>query len=241
MAPDIRQDNQRLRRFYRRHARFHQAVDCVIFGFESGELKLLLIRRKIEPARGRWSLMGGFLRPGESLEEAARRVLEELTGLYNVYLEQLHTFSRVNRDPGERVISTAFFTLIGIQDSDIRRTRSHGAEWIGIDRLPPLVFDHASMVSMALETVRRNCRHSPVGFELLPPRFTMPQLQKLYEAIYGRALDSANFRRKMLANGLLIRLEEKDYSTSKRGAYYYRFNQAAYEQKQQEGYLPEIP
>jgi 8-oxo-dGTP diphosphatase len=229
------------RHFYRKQARFHQAVDCVIFGFERDELKLLVIRRRFQPARGQWSLMGGFLHRDENLEEGARRVLEELTGLYNVYLEQLHTYSRVHRDPGERVISTAYYALIGIQDSDLQRTHAHNAHWVNIGNMPPLIFDHGAMVEAALDELRRKCRYFPVGFELLPAKFTMTRLQKLYEAIFGQRFDSANFRRKMISTGLLQRLEEKERSTSKRGAHYYRFDQEAYERLRSRGFLPDLP
>ena len=206
------------------------AVDCVIFGFDKRELKLLLVKRTRPPQQGHWSLMGGFLDENESLEEAAGRILAKLTGLEDVFLEQFHTFSDPYRDPGARVLSCAFYALIKIDESDKELTQAHGAEWISIDNIPPLIFDHEEMVNMALHILRHKCRFEPVGFELLPEKFTIPQLQKLYEAILGHELDNANFRKKILSMNILQKLDEKEKGASKKGAYYYKLDREKYEE-----------
>jgi hypothetical protein len=216
--------------FYHEHDKFHVAVDAIIFGFDEGEreLKLLLLKRKFEPAKGEWSLMGGFAKESESLDDAAKRILHQLTGLDDVYMEQLYTFGEINRDPGNRIISVAYFSLIKIKESDLELVKEHGASWVPISAMPPLIFDHNEMVAKALKKLQIRARTQPIGFELLPEKFTIPQLQSLYEAIYGKGLDKRNFRRKLLAMGLLEKLDEKEKETSKKGAYFYRFDQDKY-------------
>ncbi len=216
--------------YYEGESRHLVAVDCVIFGFDRDKLKLLLVKRTRPPQRGHWSLMGGFLSDDETLEHAAQRILTKLTGLENVYLEQFHTFSDIYRDPGARVLSAAFYALIKINESDMERTRSYGAKWIETDQIPPLIFDHEQMVMMALSILRHKCHFEPVGFELLPEKFTIPQLQKLYEAILGRKLDNANFRKRILSMNVLQKLDEKEKGHSKKGAFYYKFDRKKYEE-----------
>lgn len=206
------------------------AVDCVIFGFDNHELKLLLIKRNFEPAMGMWSLMGGFLKKNESLDQAANRVLHQLTGLHDVYMEQLYTYGDVERDPGERVVSVAYYALIKIEDYNRNLVTEHDAHWCPISGIPDLVFDHRRMVDKALRRLRRRARIQPIGFELLPGKFSLPQLQGLYEAIYQKELDKRNFRKKILGMDLLDKLEEKDKSSSKKGAYLYCFNPAKYQE-----------
>lgn len=214
------------------------AVDCIIFGYDimEKELKLLLIKRGFEPAKGRWSLAGGFVYENESLEEAAARVLYNLTGLRNVYMEQNYTYGEVERDPGARVISTSFYALIKIQDIDRELAEKNGAHWRSISRLPELIFDHTRMVERALNELRQQAKVKPVGFELLPEKFTLVQLQDLYEAIYQRKIDKRNFRKKILSMNLLEKLDEKEKITSKRGAWYYRFIPEKYEVFTQKGF-----
>jgi 8-oxo-dGTP diphosphatase len=211
------------------HQKNFVAIDSIIFGFDNGKLKLLLIKRKMPPMEGQWSLMGGFVGSSESLDDAAYRILEELTGLKSVFLEQLYTYGDINRDAAARVISVAFYALINISNYDEQLGRRHGAEWFSIDEFPQLVFDHNVMVQKALLRLRRKTLVQPIGFELLPERFTLTQLQQLYEAIHQRDLDKRNFRKKILATDILTRLEEKDKESSKKGAWLYRFNKNKYE------------
>lgn len=214
------------------------AVDCIIFGYDilEKEIKLLLIKRSFEPAKGKWSLAGGFVNEDESLDDAAGRILFNLTGLKNVFLKQSYCFGNVKRDPGARVISTSYFALIKIQDIDRSLREKNSAQWCSISRLPDLIFDHDEMVKHSLEELRTQVKVKPIGFELLPEKFTMGQLLELYEAIYQRNIDKRNFSKKILSMNLLEKLDEKDKGTSKRGAYYYRFISERYESFKQDGF-----
>ena len=220
---------------YQHGDRLAVALDCIIFGFDQEGLKLLLVERAIEPEKGKWALMGGLLQNNESLDEAAQRVLHELTGLRDIYLEQLLAFGEVNRDPVERIVSVAYYALINIQQHDRELVRQFGAQWFPADQVPELIFDHNRMVEAARERLRLKASHRPIGFELLPEKFTMPELQRLYEAIYDTTLDKRNFQRRILAMDIIERLDEKQRGTSKKGAYLYRFNQEKYESTVQEG------
>jgi 8-oxo-dGTP diphosphatase len=222
--------------YYSNEDKFNLAVDCIIFGFDDSGLKLLLLKRTFEPAKGSWSLMGGFLRNNESLENAATRVLFNLTGMQDVFMEQLGAFGDVERDPGSRVISVAYYALININEYDKDLVRKHNAFWININELPELIFDHAQMVQKALRRLRRKASTQPVGFNLLPEKFTLPQLQRLYEAIYQVELDKRNFRKKILSMDVLEKMEEKDRESSKRGAFLYRFNEEKYNKLVEEGF-----
>jgi 8-oxo-dGTP diphosphatase len=215
--------------YYSSEDKINVAIDCIIFGFDEDGLKLLLLKRRFEPSKGKWSLMGGFLKKEESLDDAARRILLELTGLNNIYMEQVYSFGSVDRDPGERTISIVYYALIKVNDNDRKRAEAHGANWVSINNLPELIFDHSSMVELALRTLRSRTERKPIGFELLPEKFTLPQLQSLYEAIHQEQLDKRNFRKKILETGLLEKLEEKDRESSKKGAYFYRFNKKKYQ------------
>jgi len=228
--------------FYREHEKFHVAVDSIIFGYDEGgrELKVLLLKRNFQPAKGEWSLMGGFLKNNESVDEAAKRILNELTGLSDVYVEQLYTFGEINRDPGARIISVAHFALIKINASDLELVKNHGATWIPISSMPKLIFDHSAMIDRALKKLQIRARTQPIGFELLPDKFTIPQLQGLYEAIYNKTLDKRNFRRKLLSMNLLEKLEEKEKASSRKGAWYYRFDQKKYEDLLNRGFNFEL-
>jgi ADP-ribose pyrophosphatase YjhB (NUDIX family) len=222
-------------RYYSEHERFLVAVDAIIFGFDGQKLKLLLVKRNFPPSRGEWSLMGGFLKKDESLDDAAVRVLHELTGLGDVYLEQLQSYGDIRRDPGERVISVAYYALIKIDDYDRALAEKYHASWFHIDRVPTLIFDHNEMVAKALRRLRRKAQVQPVGFELLPETFTLPQLQKLYEAIFQKDLDKRNFRKKILGFDVMQKLPVKDKEGSRKGAYLYRFDRDKYEQLLDEG------
>ncbi|WP_080057668.1 NUDIX hydrolase [Spirosoma aerolatum] len=206
------------------------ALDCIIFGFDGEEIKLLLIKRNFEPEQGKWSLMGGFLNEEEDLEVAANRILYTLTGLTNNYLEQLQTFGAVNRDPVERTISVVYYALVNIQDQDVAAIRAHNASWIGLNVKPKLIFDHDKMVEQALRQLRYKAALHAIGFELLPEKFTIPQLQKLYEAIYNRQLDRRNFSRKILSTDLLVATGEKDTTSATKKGQLFRLNTEKYQQ-----------
>jgi 8-oxo-dGTP diphosphatase len=173
----------------------------------------------------------------ESLNDAASRVLSSLTGLTDLYMEQLYTYGDINRDPGARVISTAYYSLIGIHEIDREKQESNGAHWRSISRIPELIFDHNKMVSAALEELLHKVKSQPVGFELLPEKFTLVQLQELYEAVYQRKIDKRNFRKKILSMNLLEKHDEKEKETSKKGAYYYSFNKEKYNDFTKNGFF----
>ena len=214
------------------------AVDCIIFGYDilEREIKLLLFKRIFEPAKGRWSLAGGFVDPDESLDEAASRILRKLTGLDSVYMKQSYAYGEKDRDPGDRVVSVAYFALIPIRDIDKELAIRNGVSWRSLSSLPDLIFDHPLMVKRALSDLQNQVKIRPVGFELLPEKFTLVQLQDLYEAIYHRQVDKRNFRKKILSMGILEKLDEKERETSKKGAYYYKFNELTYKKLRQNGF-----
>lgn len=214
--------------YYNINPRFYVSVDCIIFGFDKGNLKLLLLKRNFEPAKGSWSLMGGFVQDGESVDDAAKRVLAELTGLENVYMEQVGTFGEVDRDPGERVISVAYYALININEYDRNLVQQHNAHWAEINEIPPLVFDHPQMVKQARIMLQKKASSEPIGFNLLPSLFTLFQLQSLYEAIYGEPLDKRNFRKRVADLNYIEKTDKIDKTGSKRGAALYKFNENAY-------------
>lgn len=221
--------------YYKEHDRILVALDCIIFGFDRSGLKLLLIKRDFEPEKGKWSLMGGFLNKDESLDDAADRILNKLTGLKNVYLEQLYGFGEVDRDPVERTVSIAYYALINIRQHDKELMDKYSARWFPIDDLPDLIFDHNEMVEAAKSRLRYRASHEPVGFELLPEKFTMPELQILYEGIYETELDKRNFRRRILSMDILTKTNEKQKKYSKKGAFLYKFNEDKYEKKVEKG------
>lgn len=218
-----------MKKYYAKHKKIYVAVDCIIFGWDDGQLKLLILKRDFEPAKGKNSLIGGFVRENESLDAAARRILFELTGLSDIYLEQLSAYGEVDRDPGERTISVAYFALLKIQNLDQEYVKGHGAHWVPISKLPKLIFDHDLMVQKAIRRLRRRAKSEPTGFELLPKKFTLPHLQGLYEEIYQTKFDNRNFRKKVLSMNILKKLNEKDKSCSKKGAYYYKFDKKKYD------------
>ena len=214
------------------------AVDCIIFGYDilEKEIKLLLFKRIVEPAKGRWSLAGGFVEANESLDDAASRILRKLTGLESVYMKQSYAYGEKDRDPGDRVVSVAYFALIPIRDIDKELAIRNGVSWRSLSSLPDLIFDHPLMVKRALSDLQNQVKIRPVGFELLPEKFTLVQLQDLYEAIYQRQVDKRNFRKKILSMGILEKLDEKERETSKKGAYYYKFNELTYKKLRQNGF-----
>jgi len=222
--------------YYFEHPRFHVALDCIIFGFDEGELRLLIHKRRMEPARGQWSLFGGFLKEGESLDEGANRILHELTGLEKIYMEQLQTYGEINRDPAGRVISVAYYALIPAHRYSEINSKQYGATWVSLNNMPALIMDHEDMVDKGLRRLRRRASTQPIGFELLSREFTMPQLQAVYEAIFQAKLDKRNFRKKILSLDVLLKLDQKDMSNSRRGAYLYRFDRKKYRKLVDGGY-----
>ena len=214
--------------FYNEHSKVFLSVDCIIFGFDDKKLKVLVGRRKMDPGRGEWSLYGGFVGATESVDEAATRTLFELTGLRNLYMRQIGAFGKIDRDPGERVVSIAYYALINVNDYDEKLRQAHGAEWIDVENLPTLYSDHNEMLTKARKLIQQKMSHEPIGFRLLPNLFKLTQLQTLYEAVYGTELDKRNFRKRVKDMDFIEKTELIDKKSSKRGAYLYRFNNKAY-------------
>lgn len=208
------------------------AVDCIIFGFDNEDLKVLLVKREFKPEKGKWSLIGGFLKQRENLDDAAKRILQRLTGMNDIYMEQLYTWSEVNRDPVERTISTSFYAIINIEDHNKELLEHHNAKWFSLSKSPELIFDHDAMLEKATKRLRRRTSISPIGFGLLPEKFTMRQLQKLYESILDKDLDKRNFVNKIKSMDILIKLKEKDWTSSTKGSYLFIFDQEKYDMKQ---------
>jgi 8-oxo-dGTP diphosphatase len=216
-------------RKYNDQIRFLIAVDCIVFGFDGEHLKILLIKRGFEPEKDKWSLMGGFVRPEESLDGAANRVLTQLTGLEGVYLEQIQAYGNPLRDPIERTLSVTYFALIDIHKYETQISDQYHAEWFLLKDAPSLIFDHDEMVETAKKKIRYKAALHPILFELLPKKFTIPQLQNLYEDVYNTQIDNRNFIRKLTATKLLIKLAEKDKSGSKKGAFYFKLDKKMYQ------------
>jgi len=216
-------------------------TDCIIFGFDNFDLKILLIERANEPYKDKWALPGGFVNMDETTEDGALRELFEETGLKNVFIEQLYTFSDVNRDPRGRVVSVAYFALIKLDEYSIHAGDDAGkADWFSVNDLPELAFDHDMIIKVALSRLSGKIRYQPIGFELLPPMFTLTQLQNLYEVILQRELDKRNFRKKILKTDLLIPLDEKQKNVAHKAARYYKFDKIKYEELTNKGYNFEI-
>lgn len=214
--------------YYSEHSKVWVSVDCIVFGFENNQLKLLIGRRQMDPGRGEWSLYGGFVRDDESLDEAANRVLYSLTGLKEIYMKQVGAFGAVDRDPGERVISVAYCALINVNDYDDKLRQQYELEWADLGQLPKLYSDHNQMVSKAISLLRRRIKTEPLSFNLLPDLFTLTQLQHVYEAILGSSIDKRNFRKRIKQIDFIEKTELIDKKTSKRGAALYRFNKKMY-------------
>ena len=214
--------------FYTEFQKVLLSVDCIIFGFTDNKLKILIGKRNMDPGRGEWSLYGGFVRGDESLDEAANRTLFELTGLRKVFMRQVGAFGNIDRDPGERVVSVAYYALINVKDYDEELRKQHGVEWVDLDNIPQMYSDHNDMVCRARKLMRQKMKTEPVGFELLPSLFTLTQLQRLYEAVNGEELDKRNFRKRIKDMDYIEKTELIDKKTSKRGAALYRFNKKAF-------------
>jgi 8-oxo-dGTP diphosphatase len=216
-------------------------VDCVVFGFDEADLKLLLIKRKLDPFKGRWALPGGFIKMEDSLEQAARRELADETGITQLYLEQLYTFGEPERDPRERIISVAYYALVKLADHTVRAA-SDALEvaWFPVAELPKLAFDHEKIVDTALKRLKAKVRYEPIGFGLLPEKFTLGELQRLYETALEQPVDKRNFRKKILGMDLLEALDEYQQDVAHRAAQYYCFNRQRYEQLKKRGFNFEL-
>jgi len=210
--------------FYDEYTKAYVSVDCIVFGFDNGKLKLLLGRRQLNPGRGEWSLYGGFVAPSESVDESATRVLTELTGMKEIYMRQVGAYGAVNRDPGSRVISVAYCALINVKDYDEQLRESHNLIWINLEDMPMLYSDHNQMVNDALTFLRHRLLNEPLCFSLLPEMFTLTQLQNVFEVILGTELDKRNFRKRAKQSNSILETYIIDKKTSKRGAMLYRQN-----------------
>lgn len=214
--------------YYNEHSKVWVSVDVIIFGFDQSKLKVLIGRRQMDPGRGEWSLYGGFVGADESIDDAAERTLYDLTGLRHLYMRQVGAFGSVERDPGERVISIAYYALINVKDYDDNLRKEHNVEWVDYNQLPALYSDHNEMVSKAIRIMRQKIKTEPISFRLLPQLFTLTQLQRLYEAVLGEEVDKRNFRKRIKDMDFIEKTELIDKSGSKRGAFLYRFNKKAY-------------
>lgn len=214
--------------YYHEYSKVLVSVDCIIFGFDEGELRVLIGKRKLDPGRGQWSLYGGFVRNNESVDNAAGRVLYELTGLRNLYMRQVGAFGNVDRDPGERVISIVYYALINVKDYEKAQQELYDAQWVNINELPQLYSDHKEMVKKARRMMQDKISREPISFRLLPKLFTLTQLQRLYEAVNGEEVDKRNFRKRIKEMDFIEKTALIDKTSSKRGAYLYQFNKNTY-------------
>ncbi len=217
-----------LQTYYQNNDKFLIAVDCIIFGFHKNELKILLTRRPVEPNINQWSLMGGFMEENESLSHAAEKVLYRYTQQRDIYMEQVGAYGEIERDAGGRVVSVAFYALVQTEKFNTTLAKKYDAKWININKIPKMVFDHNQMVEDAIRLLQHNISTQPIAFSFFGDKFTLPALQELYEAIYQMPLDKRNFRKKIATMDILDKLDEKDKESSKRGAFYYSFNQEKY-------------
>ena len=223
------------------YARPALTVDCVVFGLDDEDLKVLLIQRDLDPYAGKWALPGGFVNVGESVHDAARRELTEETGVSRVFLEQLYTFGEPKRDPREHVVSVAYFALVRLSDHRIQAaTDARNAAWFALDDIPKLAFDHQKILKVAHERLRAKVRYQPIGFELLPTKFPLRALQHLYEVVLERELDKRNFRKKILSMDVLEELDEIETDVTHRAARLYRFDKKKYNRLVKEGFHFEI-
>ena len=212
------------------------AVDCIVFGFDSGQLKLLLFKRRVNPLKGHWSLVGSFINSSMNCDDSAQQILTKSTGLSNIYLKELRIYSNIDRNPDTRIISVAYYSLIRIDEFNLESVEKYDAHWFDFDDIPELIADHGEMIKDAITRLRLKARYEPIGFNLLPKKFTIQQLQQLYESIYQKKLDVGNFRKKILSFGILTKTQEKDKSGSKKGAFLYKFNKKKFDNFIANGY-----
>ena len=217
--------------FYNEHDRLLVSVDCIVFGFDEGELRVLMGKRKMDPGRGLWSLYGGFVDANESIDDAAKRVLYGLTGLKDLYMKQVGAYGDVDRDPGARVVSISYYSMINVADYDQTQQQEHDVAWVNIEQLPEMYSDHRKMVLKARRMMQEKISHEPIGFNLLPELFTLSQLQQVYEAVNGEEVDKRNFRKRIKEMDYIGKTDQIDKHTYKRGAYLYSFNEKAYKEE----------
>ncbi len=218
------------------------STDCVIFGFESSSLEILLYKRAWNPEKGKWAVPGGFLKKGELIEEAARRVLMDTTGIKDIFLDEVGVFDQLDRFPSWRVFTIGYLALINPENYKLISSNQYTMEtkWFNINSLPELAWDHRNIVDNALEKLRTIVLRQPIGFELLNKKFTLPQLQNLYEVIIGRPLDKRNFRKKIAKMNLIVKLNEKESNHKKRAAFLYKFDSRNYQKLQHKGFTFEL-
>ena len=214
---------------YKKYPRFFVAVDSVVLGFDRGELYVLIARRSYSPEKGSWALIGEFVRGGENVSDAAHRILKEITGISDLFMRQVGAFGDADRDSGARVVTVAYYALINRKDYDESLSGKYSARWVRISEPPPLVFDHGKILAAAVRKMRCDAAASASAFNLLPKEFTLANLKKLFEAIFGRTLDKRNFRKKIAELPYIRALDKKDYTASKRGAMLYTFDKKLYE------------
>ncbi|MDO4737258.1 MAG: NUDIX domain-containing protein [Bacteroidales bacterium] len=208
---------------YQSYPKFFVSVDCIIFGFAEGHLKVLVHQRPYEPGMGEYSLIGGFVQSNESVNSSAKRILKEFTGLDKVYMQQLAVYGEVERDPGERVISIVYYALVNVDNYDSSLSDIHNAKWVDVDNMPALCFDHNDMVQKARRMIGETIKNKPIGSNLLPRYFTLSSLQTLYESILGTTIDKRNFRRSISEKDYILATDMIDKDSSRRGATLYRF------------------
>ena len=220
---------------------FGLSIDCVVFGYHEGEIKVLLVQRDAEPFKGHWALIGDLVEPDKTLEDAANNVLEKLTGLKNIYMKQFFSFGSVDRHPLGRVVTVGYFSLVNSMDHHpIASSWAKKAEWFNIHNLPELAFDHYNILCKGIETLKNDVRHKPTGFELLPRKFTLLDLQLLYEALLGYKFDKSNFRKKILEMNILRPLNEVKVNVSHRPAKLFEFDEKRYRTLEKEGFSFEL-
>lgn len=220
---------------------FGLSVDCVVFGYHDGEVKVLLVERGEEPFKGSWALVGDLVHPDSDLASSADRVLENLTGLKGIFMEQFHTFDAIDRHPLGRVVTVGYYSLVETNYyHPVASSWAKSTKWFSISDLPELAFDHKKILDQGIQTLKRRVRYRPVGFELLPPKFTLGELQSLYEALLDKKFDKPNFRKKILKMNLITPLEEYQENVSHRPAKLYAFDEAQYNRLRKEGFAFEL-
>ena len=242
---DIKDEGQSYAPYYQipieKFFQFGLSVDCVVFGYQHGSLKVLLIKRGAEPFKGHWALPGDLVYPNEDIEVAARRILFDLTAIDHLYLEQTRVYGQVDRHPLGRVATTGYYVLINIEKYNPKASAwADSVYWVDVKKVPELAFDHNQILSHGLKTLRFRVRHRPVGFELLPEKFTLGQLQKLYEALLDEKLDKANFRKRILSMDMLITLKENQKDVPHRPGRLYSFDKDRYDQLKSKGFSFEL-
>jgi len=217
------------------------SIDCLIFGFKKRELDILLVQHGEGISKGKWALPGGWIKYSESIDESANRILDDLTGVSNIYLEQLKAFGDVHRYPTKRVVTIAYYALVKPENYILRAGfTASDAQWFKVSEVPPLPYDHQQILTEGLQFLKHKVRHEPIGFNLIPKKFTLLQLQELYEAILEKKLDKPNFRRKIMKMNFLEPCKEKQTEVSHRAANLYRFDKRKYNNLIEKGFAFEL-